>query len=195
VVDPNQSKLSLDQYLAKLQYDSSAVVKKSTLNNFPFASVTISGNGLEDYYFQLPNGTILIAYTQVGSGPLASQLDDDIQYMINSITYNPNTLTVPTATTAAASAATTTTPAPTATTGAAQSQDFLSQLRQNLLVSGKGKTYLNQMPDAVVISTDTIGIGTGPVDYYYSPSYNVTIKYERTSDTLLAMKDGKTTAF
>ena len=49
--------------------------------------------------------------------------------------------------------------------------------------------------DLKLFETDTIGIGTGPVDYYYSALYDTTLKYERSSDTLLAMKQGKTWAF
>lgn len=173
VVDPNASHLALNDYLAKLQYDASAVTTKDTVNTFPFASIKIAANGLEDFYVELPNKSILIVYTQVGAGLLKPQLDAEILAMIGSAGYRE-----------AGSGS-----------GLSETAIFLSEVRKNLLVKGKGKVFLKQMKDAVVIQTDTVGIGTGPVDYYFSPLYNVTLKYERSSDTLLAMKDGRTTAF
>ncbi len=179
VVDQNKDALSLDDYLAKLQYDASAAVQKDTLNGYPYASIAIAANGLEDFYFYLPNKTVLIVYTQMGNGLLRPELQQELQFIVGTVSYNE---TNPPSST------------PASTSGN-PTGDFLSQVRQNLLVQGKGKAFLNQMTDAVVINTDTIGIGTGPIDYYFSASYNVTLKYERNSDTLLAMKDGKTTAF
>lgn len=173
VVDPNADQLDLDGYLSKLAYDSSASVQKSTLNGYPFASISINASGLQDFYLELPNKTILIVYTQMGNGLLRTELSSEIQFMVGTIRYNENN------------------PASSGPTADA----FLSEVRKNLLIQGKGKSILNQMSDALVIETDSIGIGTGPVDYYFSALYNVTIKYERNSDTLLAMKTGKTAAF
>lgn len=173
VVDENKDHLTLDAYLAKLQYDASATIQKNTLNGYPYASIAIPANGLQDFYMELPNKTILIIYTQIGNGLLRTYLDDEIRFIVGTVRYNENN---------------------PSTTGS-PATDFLSEVRKNLLVEGKGKAFLDQMKDAVLIETDTIGIGTGPVDYYFSAIYNVTLKYERGSDTLLAMKDGKTTAF
>lgn len=175
VVDPNKDGLGLEAYMAKLQYDASAVIQKDTINTYPFASVVILASGLQDFYLQLPNKTILIVYTQMGNGPLRPLMDQQIRFIIGTIRYIEN--------------------AGGSVTGTSGSADFLSEVRKNLLVAGKGKSFLDQMEDALVIETDTIGIGTGPVDYYFSALYNVTIKYERDSDTMLAMKDGRTTAF
>ncbi len=115
----------------------------------------------------------MIVYTQIGNGLLRTHLTDEIRFIIGTIRYNE------------------TNPSSASVSAA----DFLTEVRKNLLVQGKGKYFLNQMSDAVIIETDTIGIGTGPIDYYFSATYNVTIKYERNSDTMLAMKDGKTSAF
>ena len=172
VLDANTARLALNDYLVNLNYDAAAVVGRDTLNGYPLASVAIAATGHKDFYVELPNKTILIIYTQVGGGPLKPELDAEIKYMLGTIRYNE---TNPSANGAVA--------------------DFLSEVRKNLLIQGKGKTILGQLKDGVVILTDTIGIGTGPIDYYFSAIYNVTLKYERGSDTLLAMKDGKTTAF
>lgn len=174
VTDSNRDRLKLDDYLGKLQYDSSAVIEKKMVNGNAAASISIAASGLKDFYVELPNGSILIVYTQVGSGLLKPQLDAEIEAMIASVNYREEG---------------------SSTGGLSESAIFLSEVRKNLLVKGKGKAVLKQIMDAVVIQTDTIGIGTGPVDYYFSPLYNVTLKYERRSDTLLAMKDGRTTAF
>lgn len=176
VDDPNIDHLSLDAYLAKLQYDASATIQKNTINGYSYGSIAIAANGLQDFYIEMPNKTILIVYTQMGTGLLRPQLDDEIRFIVGTIRYNEIN--------------------PPSTSGTlTQTPDFLTEVRKNILVQGKGKAFLDQMKDAVIIETDTIGIGTGPVDYYFSAIYNVTLKYERNSDTLLAMKDGKTTAF
>ncbi len=170
VSDQNASGLSLSQYLDKIQYDAGARIEKTTLNGYPFATVTISSSGLADYYFVLPNKMVLIVYTQIGSGPANASLQTDVQYLVNSIKYSEQG-------------------------GQTIKEDFLSTVRTNLLVPGKGKTTMALFTDLKLFETDTIGIGTGPVDYYYSALYDTTLKYERSSDTLLAMKQGKTWAF
>lgn len=169
-VEQNPQKLNLDKYLAKLQYDTGAVIQKSRLNEYPLTSIAIPASGLKDFYFELPNKTILIIYSQIGTGPLRSKLEEEILNLVNSVRYNE-------------------------TESKVDKETFLSDIRQNLLVPEKGKSTLKRFIDVVVIETDTIGIGTGPVDYYYSAQYDVTMKYERRSDVLLAMKTGRVTTF
>ena len=74
-------------------------------------------------------------------------------------------------------------------------QEFLSKVRKNLLVADKGQETLDLFTGLELIETDTIGIGTGPVDYYYSPEYDLTLKYERNSNIILDLQETKTTAF
>ena len=71
----------------------------------------------------------------------------------------------------------------------------LELVRKNILVTGKGKETLDVFNQIELFETDTLGVGTGPVDYYYVPGINTTIKYERTSDLILDLKTGKTSAF
>jgi len=104
-----------------------------------------------------------------------SQLNDEIRYMAGSIKYEEN------------SAAGTPLPDP--------NQQFLTGVRKNILIADKGQETLKLFDDLVIIETDTIGIGTGPVDYYYSAKYNVTLKYERNSNVILAIQESKTSAF
>jgi hypothetical protein len=171
-LDPNTSKLTLDQYVTKIQYEAGAEMQSQTLHNYPMRTVTLTKDGLKDFYFELPNKTILILYTQTGSGLLKLQLQNEIEALVESVRHLEGA-----------------TPQPE------NKETLLSQIRANLLVAGKGQELLNFLSDRVIIETDTIGIGTGPVDYYYTAQYDVTIKYERNSDTLLALKEGKTSAF
>lgn len=71
----------------------------------------------------------------------------------------------------------------------------ISTLLENILIAGKWGDIKDLFPDKKLISTDAIGIGTGPVDYYYSKEANRTIKLERNSGTVLNVKEGETTAF
>ncbi|MFA5828935.1 MAG: S-layer homology domain-containing protein [Candidatus Gracilibacteria bacterium] len=170
VVDKNASGLSLPQYLAKIQYDASSKIDTTSLNGYPFATVTIAATGLSDYYFLLPNKTILIVYSQIGSGTANTQLQEDVRYLVGSIRYSDQG-------------------------GQSLKDQFLSGVRTDLLVSGNGKETMSKFTDLTLFDTDTIGVGTGPVDYFYSAFYDTTLKYERSSDTLLSMKQGKTSAF
>ncbi len=70
-----------------------------------------------------------------------------------------------------------------------------SDIQKNVLIQGSGKTTMNALDDSLILETDEIGVGTGPVDYYYSAKIDMTLKYERASDTILAVRIGKTTNF
>lgn len=74
-------------------------------------------------------------------------------------------------------------------------EQIMSQIRENILVEQKGKEMLELIGDELIFETDTIGVGTGPVDYYYSKDLNVTIKYERSVDLILDVKSGKSDKF
>ncbi len=167
-IDLNQDGLSLEKYIQQLQYDANVVIKNSKIGNYNLTSIEINPE-VHDYYFELPNKTFLILYAQSGKGPLKEQLLTQIGAMLESVVYN-EAITI-------------------------DKESFLSDLRSKILLQGKGKEVLAAFTDLKIIETDTIGIGTGPVDYYYSLSYDVTIKYERNSQTTLGIKVGKTTAF
>lgn len=173
--DPNPQGLSLENYLARIEYDSSAIINKMTLNNYPFASVTLPGEGIADYYFEFPNKQILVLYSQLGSGLNRSQLSSQVSAIVGSIRYTESTgVSTPTVT---------------------AEEKFMSEVRKNILVLNKGEETMDLFSDLVLIETDSIGIGTGPVDYYYSAVHNVTLKYERTSNLILAIQEDKTTGF
>ena len=172
--DKNEERLSLGEYLKTLDYGEGAAVQTLTLNGYPFATVSLSNQGIADYYFEFPNKSILVAYTQVGDGANRPFMAEQIRHIIGSIRYDEN-----------------------ASKFSAQysKEQFLSSVREIILINGEGQSALDAFSDLIIIETDTIGIGTGPVDYYYSEQYDVTLKYERNSSTLLAIRDSNSTAF
>lgn len=174
-VDANEKGVSLESYLSHITYDSSAVIQSQTLNTYPFTSVYIASTSTFDYYFQLPDKTILVVYSQAGEGMNKPQLVEEIRNIVGSIRHHEG-------------------PAPGGSSVTDEEQ-FLSQIRANILVEGKAQSMLALFTDMVLIETDTIGIGTGPVDYYYSQEHNVTLKIERNSNTILALSEEKSTAF
>jgi hypothetical protein len=173
-VDQNESRLSLGEYLKMIDYGEGANIQTMTLNGYPFSAISLSEQGIADYYFEFPNKSILVAYTQVGDGANRPFLAEQIRFIIGSIRYDEN-----------------------ASKFSEQyaKEQFLSTIRQIILVEGEGQSALDAFDDLIIIETDTIGIGTGPVDYYYSEEYDVTLKYERNSSTLLAIRDSNSTAF
>jgi len=73
--------------------------------------------------------------------------------------------------------------------------EILNDLFEIVLVEDMGMSALNKLPNKNIIETDTIGVGTGPVDYYYSEDVDYTFKYERENDVILDTREGETSAF
>ncbi len=182
VDDENKNNLSLSDYVRQLTYDESAQIDKLTLNNYPFVSVVLPNAGILDYYFKLPNNHILVVYCQVGTGENRSYLIDEIRNIVGTIRYVKNV-------------SNSSHNECECSTDKASNDDLLVSARENILVPNKGKSTINLFNDATLIETDSIGIGTGPVDYYYSLVVDATFKLERNSDTLLAISNGKNTDF
>ena len=159
--------------MGNIQYDSPTTLAKQTLNGYPYESVTIAEKGITDYYLELPNHSIAVFYSQLGTGLNKPELLDEIRYIIGSVRYVEKG----------------------GTANVTTKEQFLSNVRKSILVKGDGEKVLALFKDLNLIETDTIGIGTGPVDYYYSSQYDVTLKYERDAKTLLALTNGKDTAF
>lgn len=172
-VDLNTDRLDLKTFVDKHNLSTTTITQYLTLNEYPFSVISYPDNSdIVDYFFELPNKTILIAYVDVGAGANRPQLLEEIRNVIGSVRYSENTTGVVTVT-----------------------DEVLAKAREYILVQGQGLQALALFEDELIIETDTIGIGTGPVDYYYSAKYDVTLKYERTSATLLALSNGKNTAF
>ncbi|MGL5830874.1 MAG: S-layer homology domain-containing protein [Candidatus Altimarinota bacterium] len=182
-VDENASKLKLADYLNGIEYEEGASKQFLDLNGLPYGSVTLASSGLRDSYFEMPDGKILVIYGQSGDGVLSAYLNEQIRYILGSVR--------------ASSAANEETNCLSA--GANQvyedEEKLLSEVRKLLLVKGEGAKALEMLGESIVIETDTIGIGTGPIDYYYSGQLDITLKYERDSKTALALKEGRVSNF
>jgi len=124
-----------------------------------------------DWYVYLENGDILVVYTEFGNGALGYQLTQYIKAMLTTFQYRAIDNEV------------------------VDYSELLSEIFENVLVENTGMGMLDELPDKLIIETDAIGVGTGPVDYYYSEGVDYTFKYERADDVILDTREGQTTAF
>src|SRR3989339_560469 len=125
-----------------------------------------------DCYVFFPSGQVFAMLGGYGTGDLASQSYEEIYAIEMSASYVEGAVTTPT-----------------------EWDAVLEEARSLIQVDGQGAYVLSLFTDKVLIETDTIGVGTGPVDYYYSAGANVTLKYERSYDVVLDIMDGETSAF
>lgn len=79
--------------------------------------------------------------------------------------------------------------------GVGSIQEKMNEVRKSILVEDAGMKVINSFKDTFVIETDSIGVGTGPVDYYYIPVIDYTLKYERSADMILDIMEGETFNF
>lgn len=173
-VDPNEGKLNKDAYFSD--------IKKAFPDGTPTEFNVGDLNSLEilhpkqryvDWYIFLPNNYVLIIYTDYGNGPVSFRIPQIIKGMLSTLQYRDTDLS-----------------------SLEQSKtQLLNKIFSNILVAKKGMEMLNLIPDKTIIETDAIGVGTGPVDYYFSQDLNYTFKYERSSDTILNKKEGNTSKF
>ncbi len=176
----NPESLTSSQILDKLKADYA--------ENYPkikpaYSELTISTRGALkvviperrtiDLYIYLPNRSYLAVYAEYGEAPIGEFLKKQLEEVLASYQY----VEAP--------------PIPPL----APLEERLSTLRENILISDKWKEIAPLFPDKKIIQTDAIGIGTGPVDYYFSKEANFTIKLERNSGTVLNIKEGSTDAF
>ncbi|MBI2634720.1 S-layer homology domain-containing protein [Candidatus Peregrinibacteria bacterium] len=124
-----------------------------------------------DWYIYLPDKNVLAVYTQYGPGTAGWKLQKFISAMLETLEYREIPPTVE------------------------NSEEILSRIFEKILVNGKGMEALNLLPEKTLFETDVIGLGAGPVDYYYTTGLDYTFKYERNSDTILDKRTGKTPAF
>lgn len=123
----------------------------------------------KEWYIYLPNGRLDHFVASRGTGEYATYLEDILDLIVDSVEFSA---------------------AEDLSTEAA-----VEALRGAIQVDGVGSQMMDYLKDWELIETDAIGVGTGPVDYYYSPSADITIKYERSYDVILDLKEGETSAF
>ena len=136
-----------------------------------FLAKTESRNVI-DFFINLSNGKALVGYAEYGESPIGDLLREEILEVVYTFQFVEKL-------------------APPALTPA----EKLAAAKSNILVEGKGLETLQKFPDRTLLETDAIGVGTGPIDYYYSAEVNSTLKYERAGNVILNIKDGKTNAF
>lgn len=174
-LDKNEQAIPKQEYIENLEN-----VYKSNFETYQKNSLQISGYDTvefnvgpthDNYYMFIPSDQVLHIYTAHGTSDLSEYLLQEIDGIVRNTSYIP--------------------PSDDQT----DTEEFLSTIRNRILVEGIGQETLDMFDDLVNIETDTIGVGTGPVDYYYSATYDITLKYERDSDTILDMQNGRTSAF
>ncbi|MFA6550156.1 MAG: S-layer homology domain-containing protein [Candidatus Gracilibacteria bacterium] len=150
-----------------------------------FQQITIGENTA--LYFTIPTKNIynwyilvkgqpkaFVIYTQIGSGNALKQLETIMNLVIPTIKYTPSTLSVD---------------------QQAEIDSLLSKANAAVNVEKGAAEVIRSIGDTTIIETDEIGVGIGPVDYYFSKKVNITIKVERTSNTILGVRGGKNTKF
>ena len=176
--DSNEEGLSGGDYFAEVMNGMSnySNLNSSTTSTMGFEAWEVEYSGsyetFKDFYVEMPDGFLTIQCTY-GNGALNEQWGDFISAIFNGLTYTPND-----------SSGTTLEPS-----------EAVEQARAAIQVDGQGQIILDLFSDLELIETDSIGVGTGPVDYYYSAWANITLKYERSFDVILDVAEGETTSF
>lgn len=182
---PNSAKVtvSLKSNNGKSKTDYFAAVKaafpNAKNNSFKLGGVdgleiVQSDNFAVDWYFYRNDGKVMAVFTEYGDGELSYKWPRYIQAMLSSLAFVEPT---------------------GGASGIPVDETVLSKILENVLVKSVGLKMINTTGDATIIETDTIGVGTGPVDYYYSSKFDYTFKYERNSDLILDTRKGRTSAF
>lgn len=180
-MDKNTSKTGFADYVGGIKaLFPSAQYKEFTINGYKAFEVLYPERRQVDWYIYLKDSRVIAVYTEYGNGVLSLQLPRQIKAMVGSWEFVSSG-------------------GETASGGTSGTKDdldkILSDIFANVLKEGEGMKSLNLLSDKLIIETDSIGVGTGPVDYYYSESADYSFKYERKSDVILATKSGKTSAF
>ena len=172
-LDENDFELSKNQYFNNVKKAfSDATQTEFQISGFSALEILYPKERIVDWYIYLDGFDVLVFYTEYGSGGIGYQLQQTIKAMLSTLAYK--------------------------SVDKEPKKDYsavLSNIFKNLLVEGKGQEMLDLIPDETIIETDAIGVGTGPVDYYYSVEMGYTFKYERSVDVILDTREGQTTAF
>lgn len=181
---------SSEVYFEKLKTASREAYKNTevkfssiVLMGQPALDVMVPSLGVENWYIWMPNrpqGTGLVTrglvslYGQYGMGSLSLKMHESLRGIVRSLAVkNIGTSVGP----------------------KTVDEKLVSAIQAKVLVEKAGKATIDSLGDSLIVETDEIGVGTGPVDYYFSEKAQLSLKYERASDTILAVRTGKTTAF
>jgi hypothetical protein len=171
-LDPNSTDLDIGDYFSNIEEAFvGGIYTEFEIDALDALEVLYSEDRVVDWYVYLDSGEVLVVYTEFGDGALGYQNNQVIKTMLGSLKYRDLDFS---------------------------GEDFselLSEIFENVLVEDMGMEMLDKLPDKLIIETDTIGVGTGPVDYYYSEGVDYTFKYERADDVILDTREGHTTTF
>ncbi|MFT7184563.1 MAG: hypothetical protein ACI9QC_000907, partial [Oceanicoccus sp.] len=157
---------------ANIETQTEATTVQTTINGYDTLIIHIDDElYFREWYVYLENNRLVHFVAMRGQGDYSDELEYYLNEMVESVAYLS-----------------------TGDTGLT-TDEIVEELRASISADGLGMEMIELLSDPELIETDTIGIGTGPVDYYYSPSANITIKYERSFDVILDIEDGQTTAF
>ncbi len=171
-VDHNDGNFSVTSYFANLRKAfAGAEFTEFNLGEYKALEVLSSNVRQVDWYVYLDTGQVLAVYTEYGDGTLGFQFPKVIAAMLSTLEYKYVDPSI------------------------GNKEGVMSEVFENLLIENMGTKILSKITDKIIIDTDTIGVGTGPVDYYFSESFDYTLKYERFSDLILDAREGRTTAF
>ncbi len=145
-----------------------------TLMGRPALDVMVASRGIENWYVWMPGNGVVSIYGQYGIGSLSLKMRESIRGIVRTLAVKEVGVGVGPKTV---------------------DSKLVSDIQAKVLVEKVGKTTIDSLGDALIIETDDIGVGTGAVDYYFSDKTQLSLKYERASDTILAVRTGKTTAF
>lgn len=172
----NKSTTDKVQFFNKVRelFSTDSLVIETTVNGLP-AIVVESKNGNQniiDAYIFMPNGSTAVIYGTYGNGPLAFENFYSLQKIRENFNYTEKS-----------------------TIDDSNKKNIVSEARSAIQKDGRGQDILKLFDDLVIIETDTIGVGTGPVDYYFSKKANITIKFERRFNVILDVMNGETSKF
>ncbi|HPU94692.1 MAG TPA: S-layer homology domain-containing protein [Candidatus Gracilibacteria bacterium] len=176
-LDSNPEGLNQFQYFSNIKtIFPDADFDEVKVGNFSALRVSYENDYIVDQYVYINTGDfdkkVLTIYTQNGTGILAEQNRKFLDALLKTLNYRAVKIS--------------------------DGKDYTSiksNIFKNVLVEGKGKDLIDSLPDKVIIFTDAIGVGTGPIDYYYSSTLGLTLKYERAGDVILDYRESQTTSF
>lgn len=147
-------------------------IEETVIDGYPALMIKYEeGIYTREFYLLLDNGSLLHMVAMRGDGAYSPYLEWFFEAMVASIEYASST------------------------TSEFTIEETVEALREAIQVDGVGKEMMELLSDWELFETDAIGVGTGPVDYYYSPNANITVKYERSFDVILDLREGETSAF
>lgn len=150
---------------------SDVLIEYSSTEFGPSVQFTVDDEGLIDYYIYLDDGRILAAHGRYDvDSALVGEFKKQVYKAYDEIDFLSlgGLLTV---------------------------DEKLELVRENILVEGEGQNMIDLFAEVELFETDTLGVGTGPVDYYYVSEADYTFKYERENNTVLDIHEGETSSF